>query len=128
MMRNIQLNGQPQRGEPTGLFGLAAARVESDELVIESNRFPASGWGLGTASDELGVGTDIPSSAQKTLVERFSVSEDGQTLIVRYVVEDPVYLTEPYSGVATLNRVADNEPLYPYECELDSAERFSRDP
>ena len=53
---------------------------------------------------------------------------DGQMLIVRYRVQDPVYLTEPYDGVAMLNRVADNETLYPYVCELDSAERFSRDP
>jgi len=127
--RTIRLDGAPpQRAEPTGLFGLATGRIEGAELVIESTGSPASGWGLGTASDELGVGTDIPSSEQKTLVERFSVSDDGQTLIVRYRVADPVYLTQPFDGRAALNRVADNEPLYPYVCELDSAERFSRDP
>jgi hypothetical protein len=74
------------------------------------------------------VGTDIPSSAQKTLAERFSVSDDGQTLTVLYTVEDPVYLTEPYSSSAELKRVADDEPMYIYNCELDSAQRFSRDP
>lgn len=126
--RAIRLDSEPQKAESTGVFGLATGRIESDELVIESMGFPASGWGLGTASDELGVGTDIPSSEQKRLVERFSVSEDGQTLIVRYVLEDSVYLTEPYNGTAMLDRVADDEPLYGYECELDSAQRFSRDP
>ena len=126
--RTIHLDAVPERAESTGLFGLVTGRIEGDELVVESTGFPASGWGLGTASDELGVGTDIPSSDQKTLVERFSVSDDGQMLIVRYRVQDPVYLTEPYDGVAMLNRVADNETLYPYVCELDSAERFSRDP
>jgi len=126
--RTVRLNSEPQSVEPTGVFGQAAGRIEGDELVIESSGFPGSGWGLGTASDELGVGTDIPSSERKSLVERFSVTEDGQTLIVRYVLEDPVYLTEPYSGTATLDRVADSEPLYPYVCELDSAQRFSRDP
>lgn len=126
--RTIRLDSEPQRAEPTGVFGLATGRIEDDELVIESMGFPASGWGLGTASDELGVRTDIPSSDQKKLVERFSVSEDGQTLIVRYTMEDPVYLTEPYSGTALLKRVADDEPIYPYDCELDSAKRFSRDP
>ena len=126
--RTIPLGSAPRKSEPTGLFGLATGRIEGDELVVESTGFPASGWGLGTASDELGVGTDIPASDQKTLVERFSVSDDGQTLIVRYRVADPVYLTAAYDGVAMLNRVADGEPMYPYICELDSAERFSRDP
>ena len=126
--RTIRLDAEPGAVEPTGVFGLATGHIEGNELVVESAGFPASGWGLGTASDELGTGTDIPSSDQKTLVERFSVSDDGQTLIVRYRVQDPVYLTEPYDGVTMLNRVADNEILYPYVCELDSAERFSRDP
>jgi hypothetical protein len=31
---------------------------------------------------------------------------------------------EPHDGVATLDRVADNELRYLYACELDSAERF----
>jgi hypothetical protein len=126
--RTIYLDSEPQRAEPTGVFGLATGRIEGDELVIESADFTASGWGLGTAADELGVGTDIPSSEGKELLERFSVSDDGQTLTVSYALEDPAYLTQPYVGTATLNRVADDEPLHPYECELDSAERFSRDP
>lgn len=126
--RTIQLDTEPRQEEPTGLFGLATGRIEGNELVIESSGFPASDWGLATASDELGVGTDIPSSEQKTLVERFSVSDDGQALTVTYTLEDPGYLTRSYVGTATLNRVADDEPLHPYECELDSAERFSRDP
>lgn len=126
--RTIQLDAEPQQAEETGLFGLAAGRIDGDELVVESAGFTVSGWGLATASDELGVGTDIPSSEQKELEERFSVSDDGQTLTVSYTLEDPAYLTGPYVGTATLNRVADDEPLHPYECELESAERFSRDP
>jgi len=126
--RTIYLDSEPQRAEPTGVFGLATGRIEEDELVIKSAGFTASGWGLGTASDELGIGTDIPSSERKKLLERFSVSDDGQTLTVDYTLEDPAYLTQPYVGRVALNRVADNEPLHPYECELDSAERFSRDP
>jgi hypothetical protein len=126
--RTVHLDSEPQPAEPTGLFGLATGRIDGDELVIESAGFPASGWGLGTAADALGIGTDIPSSEQKELLERFSVSDDGQTLTVSYTLEDPAYLTQPYVGTATLNRVADDEPLHPYECEMDSAERFSRDP
>jgi len=126
--RTVPLDAAPQRTEPSGAFGSASARIEGDELVIVITVFPGSGWGLGTASDHLGVGTDIPSSEEKRLMERFSVSEDGQTLTVQYLLEDPVYLTQPYAGTAVLDRVADDEPLHPYNCELDRAERFSRDP
>jgi hypothetical protein len=126
--RTVPLNAAPANAEPTGLFGKVTGRVEANELVVESAGFPPSAWGLGTASDVLGISTDIPSSAQKKLVERFSVSEDGQALTVRYRLEDPIYLAAPYEGMAELQRVADDEPMYPYVCERDSAERFSRDP
>jgi hypothetical protein len=125
--RTVPLNAAPVNAESTGVFGKVTGRVEGDELVVESIGYPASAWGLGTASDVLGVSTDIPSSAQKKLVEGFFVSEDGQTLTVRYRLEDPIYLASPYEGVAELQRVADDEPMYPYVCERDSAERFSRD-
>ncbi len=126
--RTVPLDAAAQRADSSGAFGSASGSIERDELVIESTNFPASAWGLGTASDQLGVGTDIPSSEQKRLMERLSVSEDGQTLTVQYALEDPVYLTQPYAGTAILHRVADDEPLHPYDCELDRAERFSRDP
>jgi hypothetical protein len=126
--RTVPLDSAPQRVEPSGVFGLASGRIDGRELVIESTDFPASGWGLGTAADNLGVGTDIPSSDGKRLIERISVSDDGQNLTVQYTVEDPVYLTRPYTGTAVLARVPDDEPLHPYNCELDRAERFSRDP
>lgn len=126
--RRIPLGPDWARVEPTGVFGKARARIEGNELVIESGSYPASGWGLAAAVDENGLGADIPSSAQKTVIERFSVSDDGLTLTVRYTVDDPVYLTMPYTGTATLDRVADDSPIYEFECEVDSAERFSRDP
>ena len=59
------------------------------------------------------------------MVERFSVSDDGLTLYLRYTVSDPVYLTKPYTGTAKLDRVADDAPIYDFKCELDSAARFS---
>ena len=126
--RTIPLDSAPAQADAGGYFGVASGRLDNNELVVESSGYPASAWGLGRAADEIGVGTDIPSSTQKKLVERFSVSEDGQTLTINYTMEDPLYLTAPYSGSAILKRVADNEPMYTYSCELDSAQRFSRDP
>lgn len=126
--RRIPLGPVAAEVEPSGVFGVARGRIEGDALVIESRGYPASGWGLATAVDENGLGADIPSSEQKTVIERFSVSDDGLSLTVRYEVADPVYLAAPFSGSATLDRVSDDSPLYDFECELDSAARFSRDP
>jgi len=73
-----------------------------------------------------GGGADVPSSEQKTIVERYSVSDDGRTLTVTYVVEDAANLIEPYSDSVELCRVADDTPMYLDECDFDSASRFSR--
>ena len=123
--RRVPLGATAAQVEPTGVFGKARARIEGNELVVESSAYPASGWGLALAVDENGLGADIPSSTQKTVVERFSVSDDGLTLNVRYTVNDPVYLTKPFTGTAKLDRVADDSPIYVFKCELDSAARFS---
>ena len=102
--------------------------IEGDELVIESSEFPPSRWGLALAAIPLGNGSDVPSSAEKRVVERYSASEDGSTLRVEYTVEDPVYLTEPYTGYRDFSRIPDDTPLHSYGCEVDSASRYSRNP
>jgi hypothetical protein len=123
--RSIILDSPAAQVESTGILGLATARIDGDGLVIETSGYPASGWGLGLAVHPNGSGTDIPSSTQKKTVERYSVSEGGQSLTLEYTIEDPVYLTEPYTDTIILGRVDDNEPMYPYECDVDSAKRFT---
>ena len=125
--RTVPLNSEPRRAEPSGVFGRVTGRIDGDELVIESSDFPASGWGLGVAGTTNGAGADVPSSTQKKLIERYSASGDGRTLTVGYILEDPIYLTEPYSDYVELTRVADDAPMYEYACELDNASRFSRE-
>lgn len=126
--RTVPLGGQPRRAEPSGVLGVVSGRVENDQLIVRSQDYPASDWGLAIAVGTNGGGADVPSSTQKSLIERYSVSEDGLMLTVNYTLTDPVYLAEPYTSSVTLTRVADDAPMYDYECELDSAARFSRDP
>ena len=127
VIRTIPLDEEPQPPNDSGYYGLAAARIEGETLVIESSDYPASAWGLAMAV-QLGAGADIPSSEQKTVVSRFTPSADGLTISVDYTVDDPAYLTEPYTGHIDWTRVADDEPLYEYTCDTENAERFSRDP
>lgn len=125
MTRSIPLDAAPAQVEETGILGIASARIDGDELVIESSNYPASRWGLGGAAQPKGERVDYPSSFQKKVVERYSVSPDGQTLTLSYTLEDPVYLTEVYSSSMTARRVADDEPMYPFECQVEAAKRFS---
>ena len=120
--RTVPFGSQPRLAEPTGLFGTVSGRIDGEELVIESRDYPESDWGLTVRN-----GQDVPSSGQKRVTERYAVAEDGNSLTISYTMEDPVYLTEPYTGVARFVRVADDEPMYDYTCEPDSASRFSRD-
>jgi len=123
--RTVPLNSEPRRAEPSGVFGMVTGRFDGDDLVIESSGYPASDWGLAIEAGPNGLGADVPSSTQKKVTERYSVSSDGRTLTVRYTLEDPVYLTEPYSDQIELTWVPDDEPMHEYDCELDSAARFS---
>ena len=125
--RTVPLNTGPRLAEATGVFGMVTGRIEGDELVVESSGYPPSGWGLAVAGTTNGAGADVPSSAEKTLIERYSASDDGSSLTYSYTLEDPIYLTEPYSSQVELSRVPDDEPMHVYDCELESATRFSRD-
>lgn len=125
--RTVPLSGEPAPADPSGAFGLVSGRVEDDALVIESSGYPASAWGLGAATQIMGAGADVPSSEQKSVVERFSVSEDGLTLIYEYTVEDPIYLAEPFSHRVEMARLPDNFEFYPYICDVESASQFSRE-
>jgi len=126
--RRIPLDGQPVRPRLDGLFGVVQGRMEGDDIVLESGGYIPSRWGLGSATQKLGGGKDMPSSARKNLIERFSVSADGNTLTYAYTITDPIYLTDPYSDSIDLSRVAEDTPLYDYNCELEAAAMFSRTP
>lgn len=126
--RTVPLSNESRQAEPTGVFGLAIGRlIDGETLLIESSGFPPSRWGLGVAGTTNGAGADVPSSAQKRVLERYSASGDGNTLTVAYTLEDAIYLTEPYSNSVQLTRVADDSPMYEYACEPENASRFSRE-
>ena len=113
--------------EPGGYFGTVRGSVDGDQIVVESWDYPESAWGLAVAVGPFGGGADIPSSTQKRVTERYSVNDDGSALYIDITVEDPVYLAEPYTTRAEYYRVADDTPLYGYDCDEDSARRFTRD-
>ena len=65
----------------------------------------------------------MPSSTGKSVTERYSLSDGGRTLVLEYTVEDPEYLTVPYSGRVLLSRVPDDTPIQEFQCDEESARR-----
>lgn len=126
IVRTVPLDGSRAPADPDGQFGMVAGRIEGDALVIDSDSFPPSRWGLGAATQVNGGGADVPSSAEKTLTERFSTSADGLTLVYQYTLFDPVYMAQPYSATIEMPRVRDDVPMYSYQCDIDAASMFSR--
>jgi len=125
IVRAVPLHGGEAPAGVDRTFGLVSGRVEGDALIVESQGFRASRWGLG--GEEAHGGADVPSSERKRLTERFSASPDGDTLFYDYVLEDPAYLTGPQHGRVELTRVPAETQMYPYICDLESARMWSRD-
>jgi len=124
IVRTVPLTGVPAPADKDGWYGMTSGHVEGEALVVESHGFRASRWGLG--GEEAHGGADVPSSEQKKLTERFSVTPDGRTLIYDYTLEDAAYLTEAKQGRVELTRVPDGTEMYPYLCDLESAGMWSR--
>jgi hypothetical protein len=125
--RTVPLGSEFTPADPKGQWGKVRGRVEDATLVVESRDYPPSRWGLGAATQINGGGADVPSSEQKTVTERFSVSDDGLTLVYAYTLFDPVYMREPHNARIELKRVPDDSRWVPYECNVESASMFSRD-
>lgn len=121
--RPFAIGGSQLPANDLAEFGQRSGRFEEDMLVVESSRFPAMLAGLAGNLDSNGNGSDIPSSDQKRIVERYSLNADGSELTINFTVEDPVYLTEPYTDSLTYYRVAPETPFYDFPCDSDISRR-----
>ncbi|MCZ8528803.1 DUF6152 family protein [Alteromonas sp. PRIM-21] len=79
----------------------------------------------GTRGPEGRPGPPSPAknSAQMTIVERFTLSEDGTVLSRKYTITDPLYLASPMEGQDEVTFT--NDKYIDYECEDLTAERGS---
>ena len=69
---------------------------ETDVLVVDTRYFSENIWGNGRG---------VPSGAQRHLVERFELNDDGTSLSYSYDLEDPEYLIGRLSGSITWQHV-----------------------
>ena len=111
--RVIHLNRNEPPG-PASRSGHSVGWFEGDELVVETANF---------LPDEWGTHAGIDSSAQKHLLERFSLGEDGKSLRILMTITDPVYLAEPVIVDYPMLKLADRE-LVEAPCSLEGASLF----
>jgi hypothetical protein len=101
----------------TSLHGFSLGHWDGKVLVVETTNFKEHPSGLGTT---------LPSSTQKKLVERFELGEDGKTLKYSGTVEDPVYISAP----GTFNATWEYRPGMPFsnqKCDVKIAQQFLKD-
>jgi hypothetical protein len=112
--RVIRLDAASGDGAAPSVQGHSTGRWEGDTLVIET---------AGFAEHRIGNGLGLPSGAQKRLVERLTLAEDGKSLTYRFELSDPEYLAAPVSGDVVWDYRPDLE-VAPVACDLESARRF----
>ena len=84
--------------QPASQFGSAVVNRIDDRYVVESSGFTELAWGTLRGLD---------SSPQKRVRETYRVGDDGLSLTLDLVIEDPVYLSEPVELTLRYQRVPD---------------------
>ncbi len=106
--------GHPENGERSNQ-GHSIGRWEGSVLVVDSTLFD---------DNRAGNRAGIPSSAQKHVVERYTLNEDGTQIAIDFIVEDPEYLAEPLTGGIEWDYAPDLE-LLRFSCDPESAKRYT---
>lgn len=114
--RTVYMDG---RGHPEGEryhSGHSIGRWEGDVLVVDTTNFSdhRSPYQIGVAS-----------GAQKHVVERYRLIEEGTRVAVEFFLEDPEYLAEPLIHSREL-MYSPHEEMYRFNCDPEATSRFVR--
>ncbi|HEX6992724.1 MAG TPA: DUF6152 family protein [Gammaproteobacteria bacterium] len=102
--------------EPS-LHGDSIGRWDGDTLVVDT---------IGYRAHPDGYSFDLPSSASKHIVERFTLTADRKHIDYEAVVEDPEYLAAPVTHRARWDYRPEQKPSN-VPCDRDAAGRFTLD-
>jgi len=94
--------------------GHSVGKWEGSSLTIETTHF---------AENNFGNGFGLPSSTQKHLQERLTLSDDGKSVSYQFTLTDPIYLASPMSLESQWVYQPDYEVVID-DCNLESARRF----
>lgn len=109
---HLDMTEHPPGVEPSHL-GHSIGWFEDADLVVDTALFTPAVWGIGTG---------LSSSADKHVVERYTLIDGGNGMRVEYTFEDTVYLNEP----VTMSDTFFLDPGYPwqdYNCDANASSR-----
>ena len=90
--RTIYMDGRPHPADfERTLQGHSVGHWAGDTLVVDT-------VGFADHRSPYGSGTGIPSGAEKHVIERYRLSEDGTQAFVDIVLEDPEYISVPVTA------------------------------
>ena len=120
--RTIHMNRTSHDGALPSIQGHSIGRWEGKTLVVDTAQFAYHGIGNGGGN---GISAGVPSGARKHLVERFTPSIDGASLMYSFELTDPEYLAVPRKGSVqwAFNPRA---PFVAEKCDLDIARRYMK--
>lgn len=117
-VRIVYMDGR-EHPDPSERFatGHSIGWWEGDTLVVDTRNFEdhRSPYQVG-----------VPSGAQKHVVERYRLNEDGAHVDLQFTLDDPEYLAEPMVHSRQLN-YSPHMQMYPGACDPEATSRFIRD-
>jgi hypothetical protein len=114
--RTIYMDGRPHpENGPRTNQGHSIGWWEGDVLVVDTTLF---------ADHRTANGEGVPGGAERHVIERYRLSEDGTRLLIDFVLEDPEYLAAPLSSSVQWEYAPDLE-LFRYGCEPDVSRQYT---
>ncbi len=113
--RTVYMDGRPhpENGERT-LHGHSIGWWEGDTLVVDAVNF---------SDHRSPYQNGIPSGAQKHVVEKYRLSEDGHRIIVDLMLEDPEFIAEPL--ITTMEWIySPDAQMVAWNCDEESTKTF----
>ena len=117
--RTVYLDGKHPHPPASEKFqhGHSIGHWEGKTLVVETTNFK---------EHPMGLSTGVPSSDQKKLIEKFSLADDGKSLIYAGTIDDPKYLTQTAQWSGRLE-YRPGMPQSNQKCNVDVARKFLSD-
>ena len=113
--RTVYMDGRthPEGGERL-IGGYSVGRWEQNVLIVDTRNF---------ADHRSPYQVGVPSGAQKHVVERYRLTDDGTRVVVDFVLEDPEYLAAPMTHSRELIYSPQME-MSRFDCDPEAARRF----
>jgi len=115
--RTVYMDGREHPDPSERLVtGYSIGHWDGDTLVVDTRNFD---------DHRSPYQTGVPSGGQKRVVERYRLSDDGRSIELEFMLEDPEYLAEPMVHRRPL-MYSPHMEMFSGKCDLESTSRFIR--